>query len=176
MDHVTDNLPPPTNSLFLLKIGDMFKVNWTHSDLSNLCPLRGDSKLILITIDLQTMALLLLWLHSCHYTGFMVQDAERPGNLWEVPGALPLGDPYPGLVSPLVRTWCSGHAGSQHEASKEPLSAVVGGSCEALFLLLVLGVTNLVSFYLDTLSETLTHYPSESWQEPCPILCLIFLD
>lgn len=112
VDHVTDNLPPPTNSLFLLKIGDIFKVNWTHSDPSNLCPLRGDSKLILITIDLQTMALLLLWLHSCHYTGFMVQDAERPGNLWEVPGALPLGDPYPGLVSPLVRTWCSGHAGS----------------------------------------------------------------
>lgn len=65
MDHVIDKLSPPTNSLFLLNIDDIFKVNWNHSDLSKLCPLRGDWKLILIMIDLQIMALLLLWLYSC---------------------------------------------------------------------------------------------------------------
>lgn len=39
------------NSLFLINVDDIFKVNWNHSDLSNIRPLRGDMKLILIIID-----------------------------------------------------------------------------------------------------------------------------
>jgi len=40
-----------TSSPLLLNIDDMFKANWNHDDLSNICPLTGDSKLILIIID-----------------------------------------------------------------------------------------------------------------------------
>lgn len=39
------------NSLFLINVDHIFKVNWNHSDLSNIHPLRGDMKLILIIID-----------------------------------------------------------------------------------------------------------------------------
>lgn len=51
MEPVTDNLSSLTNSPFLLNIDDIFKANWNHSDVCNICPPTGDSKLILIIID-----------------------------------------------------------------------------------------------------------------------------
>lgn len=51
MESVTDNLSSLTNSPFLLNIDDIFKANWNHSDVCNICPPTGDSKLILIITD-----------------------------------------------------------------------------------------------------------------------------
>lgn len=51
MASVTDDLSSLTSSPLLLNIDDMFKANWNHNDLSNICPLTGDSQLILIIID-----------------------------------------------------------------------------------------------------------------------------
>ena len=106
---VTDNLSPPTYSLFLLNGDDVFKVNWNHSDLSNICPLRRDSKLTLITNDLQIMVLLFLWSHSCCYTGFPVQDVEKPRDLWEYLVSYSLLTPTPAWhprLCPLVLRPC----------------------------------------------------------------------
>ena len=51
MASVTDDLSSLTSSPRLLNIDDMFKANWNHNELSNICPLTEDSKLILIIID-----------------------------------------------------------------------------------------------------------------------------
>lgn len=65
MESVTDNLSFLTNSSFLLNIDDLFKANWNHNDLNNICPLTGDLKLILWKLTVGNNGFALPGVPSC---------------------------------------------------------------------------------------------------------------